>query len=55
MPRLLGSTTDPEFFTFFRSLESYSRSIGSKTTLFLGPESDYVRYLRDSSPDKAQQ
>ena len=46
---------DPEFFTFFRSLESYSRSIGSKTTLFLGPESDYVRYLRDSSPDKAQQ
>lgn len=41
---------DPEFFSFFRSLESYSRSIGGKTTLFLGPESDYVRYLRDSSP-----
>ena len=47
---------DPEFFSFFRSLESYSRSIGDKTTLFLGPESDYVRYLRDSSPqpDKSQ-
>ena len=46
---------DPEFFSFFRSLESYSRSIGAKTTLFLGPESDYVRYLRDSSsrPEKA--
>lgn len=41
---------DPEFFSFFRSLESYSRSVGGKTTLFLGPESDYVRYLRDSSP-----
>lgn len=41
---------DPEFFSFIRSLESYSRSIGDKTTLFLGPESDYVRYLRDSSP-----
>jgi membrane protease subunit HflC len=41
---------DPEFFSFFRSLESYSRSIGDKTTLFLGPESDYVRYLRDASP-----
>lgn len=41
---------DPEFFSFFRSLESYSRSIGDKTTVFLGPESDYVRYLRDSSP-----
>ena len=43
---------DPEFFSFFRSLESYSRSIGNKTTLFLGPDSDYVRYLRDSSPKK---
>tara|TARA_R110002050_G_scaffold90823_1_gene190978 strand:+ start:84 stop:1055 length:972 start_codon:yes stop_codon:yes gene_type:complete len=41
---------DPEFFSFFRSLESYSRSIGEKTTIFLGPESDYVRYLRDASP-----
>jgi membrane protease subunit HflC len=41
---------DPEFFSFFSSLESYSRSIGDKTTLFLGPESDYVRYLRDASP-----
>ncbi len=43
---------DPEFFSFFRSLESYSRSIGNKSTLFLGPESDYVRYLRDASPAK---
>lgn len=41
---------DPEFFAFFRSLESYSRSIGGKTTIFLGPDSDYVRYLRDASP-----
>jgi membrane protease subunit HflC len=40
---------DPEFFAFFRSLESYSRSIGAKTTIFLGPDSDYVRYLRDAS------
>jgi membrane protease subunit HflC len=39
---------DPEFFAFFRSLESYSRSIGAKTTIFLGPDSDYVRYLRKS-------
>jgi len=41
---------DPEFFSFFRSLESYSRSIGNKATLFLGPDSDYVRYLRDADP-----
>lgn len=37
---------DPEFFGFFRTLESYSRSIGDKATIFLGPESDYARYLR---------
>jgi modulator of FtsH protease HflC len=40
---------DPEFFSFFRSLESYSRSIGAKTTIFMGPDWDYVRYLRDAS------
>lgn len=37
---------DAEFFAFFRSLESYGRSINAKTTLFLGPDTDYVRYLR---------
>lgn len=41
---------DPEFFAFFRTLESYSRSIGEKTTIFLGPDSDYVRYLRNVNP-----
>ena len=41
---------DPEFFAFFRSLESYSNSLGEGTTLMLGPESDYIRYLSDSAP-----
>jgi membrane protease subunit HflC len=39
---------DPEFYAFFRTLESYSRSLGSKTTILLGPDSEYVRYLNDT-------
>lgn len=41
-------SADPEFFAFFRTLESYSRSISDKTTLMLGADSEYVRYLRDT-------
>jgi len=40
---------DPEFYAFFRTLESYSRSLGSKTTIILGPDSEYVRYLNDTT------
>jgi modulator of FtsH protease HflC len=41
---------DPEFYGFFRTLESYGRSLGDRTTLVLGADSDYFRYLRDFSP-----
>src|SRR5690606_31472239 len=41
---------DPEFFAFFRTLESYSRSLGGKTTLMLGNETDYLRYLKTTVP-----
>lgn len=37
---------DPEFFAFYRSLESYQDSIGSRATLILGTDSDYLKYLR---------
>ena len=39
---------DPEFFAFFRTLESYARSLGDSTTLMLGTDSEYVRYLIDT-------
>ena len=41
---------DPEFFAFFRTLESYSRSLGGRTTLVLGADTEYVRYLQDTMP-----
>lgn len=43
---------DPEFFAFFRTLESYSRSLGDKTTLLLGNETDYLQYLKSTVPTK---
>ncbi|MEX0715312.1 MAG: protease modulator HflC [Planctomycetaceae bacterium] len=37
---------DPEFFAFFRTLESYGKSLGRDVTLILDADSDYFRYLR---------
>lgn len=38
---------DPEFYTFFRTLESYSTSLGKDVTLMIGADSDYFKYLRE--------
>ncbi len=40
---------DPEFYAFFRTLESYSDSLGENATLVISPDSDYFRYLKDIS------
>ena len=36
---------DPEFYAFFRTLESYSESLGKDVTLILRADSDYFRFL----------
>jgi len=38
---------DPEFYSFFRTLESY-RSLGENSTLMLRSDSDFFRYLERS-------
>lgn len=38
---------DPEFYTFLRTLESYSKSLGSDVTLIIGADSEYFRYLKE--------
>ncbi len=43
---------DPEFFAFTRSLETYRRSLGSKTSLFLSPESELLRYFGGSGKSR---
>lgn len=40
---------DPEFFEFYRSLESYRKSLnGINTTMVLTPESEFFKYLNHS-------
>lgn len=38
--------SDPEFYAFFRTLESYSDSLNKDVTLIIGADSDYFRFLR---------
>ena len=43
-------TQNPEFYSFYRSMEAYKSSFRSKSDLLLlEPNSDFFRYLRDSS------
>ncbi|ABC83289.1 protease modulator HflC [Anaeromyxobacter dehalogenans] len=39
---------DPEFFQFLRTLEAYPRTMDGSTSLFLGTDSEFYRYLRSS-------
>lgn len=41
--------TDPEFFAFLRTLESY-RALGANTTLMIGAEADFFHYLKSTQP-----
>jgi modulator of FtsH protease HflC len=38
---------DPQFYSFYRSLQAYRTSIGEGTTLVLTPETDFFRFFRD--------
>ncbi|MBI2915075.1 MAG: protease modulator HflC [Firmicutes bacterium] len=39
---------DAEFYSFLRSLEAYEKTLAGKTTVFLSPESDFLRYFGSS-------
>ena len=45
VPRRSGQ--DPEFFSFYRSMQAYRAALGSDTTLVLTPDSDFFRFFRD--------
>ncbi len=36
---------DPEFYAFVRSLEAYRKSLGTRTTLVLSPDHEFLRFL----------
>lgn len=37
---------DPEFFTFYRSINAYKKTFNKSTTMVLDPESDFFRYFK---------
>ena len=41
---------DPEFFSFLKTLETYSKTIDKNTTVILTTEGEYFKYLTDTSP-----
>ena len=42
---------DPEFYSFYRSLQAYRRSLGAEGDIFvLGPDSEFFRYLKEAGP-----
>ncbi|MBI3441322.1 MAG: protease modulator HflC [Proteobacteria bacterium] len=44
---------DPEFYSFYRTMEAYRDSLpGDGTTLLLSPDSDFMRYFRSQSGGK---
>ena len=40
--------SEPEFYRFYRTLESYRKTLSEDTVLVIGTDSDYFRYLKDS-------
>jgi membrane protease subunit HflC len=44
---------DPEFFAFFRTLESY-RSLGKNATVMLDAQAEFFRYLESAQPSNAE-
>jgi len=40
--------TVPEFYAFYRTLESYTKSLGQGTTMVLGGDSEYFKYFQSS-------
>ena len=40
---------DPEFYSFYRSIQAYKNSLGAEgDVLVIGPDSDFLRYLKES-------
>lgn len=38
----------PDFYSFYRTLESYSKTLGNEAVLVIGLDSDYFRYLKNT-------
>lgn len=41
---------DPDFFEFYRSMQAYSTSLATGTTMLLSPDSDFFRFFKGAKP-----
>ena len=46
--------SDPEFYAYFRTLESYRGTLGAGMTLVIGADTEYFRYLRSTVADRPE-
>ena len=46
-------SSDADFFSFLRTLESYPKTLTARTVLILGTDSDYLRFINNNSPAQA--
>ena len=44
--------TEPEFYSFMRSLEAYRKTIGGRTTLVLSPKAEFFQFFDNSAPNE---
>ena len=44
--------TEPEFYSFMRSLEAYRKTIGARTTLVLSPNAEFFQFFNSSAPSE---
>lgn len=42
---------DPEFYSFLETLNSYKQTMGKESSLILGTDSDYFKFLKKLNPD----
>ncbi|MBZ0252656.1 MAG: protease modulator HflC [Candidatus Methylomirabilis sp.] len=49
-----GFSEDVEFFQFQRRMEAYQHTLGDKSTIIMGPEDDFLRYLGNSTGARAR-
>ena len=40
---------DPEFYQFWRTLQAYKKTVDNRTTLVIGPDSPFFKYLRSGA------
>ncbi|HVR73186.1 MAG TPA: protease modulator HflC [Planctomycetota bacterium] len=38
---------NPEFYAFYRTMQSYTKTLGGETALIIGADSEYFRFLRE--------